>query len=130
MSVIGRSKLSAHKETPSLVRNRLTLTRRRSPGRCTLPSRTTSAFNCRAAVRASVSSFKYRRYLNEETDALTAARQLNADVVLEGSVQRPGDRLRVSVNLLRTSDGVSLWADNFDLPMTDIFTIQDKVSEQ
>ncbi len=71
-----------------------------------------------------------RRYLNEDTDALTAARQLNADAVLEGSVQRADDRLRVSVNLLRTSDGVSLLADNFDMRMTDIFTIQDTVAQQ
>ncbi len=71
-----------------------------------------------------------RRYLNEETDALTAARQLNADAVLEGSVQRAVDRLRVSVNLLRTSDGVSLWSDNFDMRSTDIFTIQDTVAQQ
>jgi serine/threonine-protein kinase len=71
-----------------------------------------------------------RRYLNEDTDALTAARQLNADAVLEGSVQRAGDLLRVSVNLLRTSDGASLWADKFDMRMTDIFAIQDKVAQQ
>ena len=71
-----------------------------------------------------------RRYLNEETDALTAARQLNADAVLEGSVQRAEDRLRVSVNLLRASDGVSLWADNFDMRAADIFTIQDTISQQ
>jgi serine/threonine-protein kinase len=71
-----------------------------------------------------------RRYLNEDTDALTAARQLNADAVLEGSVQRADDRLRVSVNLLRTADGASLWADNFDMRMTDIFTIQDTVAQQ
>jgi TolB-like protein len=71
-----------------------------------------------------------RRYLSEDTDALTAARQLNTDAVLEGSVQRSDDRLRVSVNLLRTSDGVSMWADKFDLQMTDIFTIQDTVSQQ
>ncbi len=71
-----------------------------------------------------------RRYLNEETDALTAAQQLNADAVLEGSVQRGGDRLRVSVNLLRTRDGKSLWSDKFDMPMTDIFVIQDTVAQQ
>jgi TolB-like protein len=71
-----------------------------------------------------------RRYLNEETDALTAARQLNADAVLEGSVQRADDRLRVSVNLLRTSDGASLWADSFDMRVADIFTIQDTMSQQ
>jgi serine/threonine-protein kinase len=71
-----------------------------------------------------------RRYLSEDTDALTAARQLNADAVLEGSLQRADDRLRVSVNLLRTRDGASLWADNFDMRMTDIFTIQDNVAQQ
>ncbi len=71
-----------------------------------------------------------RRYLNEDTDALTAARQLNADAVLEGIVQRADDRLRASVNLLRTSDGASLWTDSFDMRMTDIFTIQDTVAQQ
>jgi serine/threonine protein kinase/TolB-like protein len=71
-----------------------------------------------------------RRYLNEDTDALTAAGQLKADAVLEGNVQRAGDRLRVSVNLLRAGDGASLWADNFDMGMTDIFTIQDTVAQQ
>ncbi|MCA1626205.1 MAG: hypothetical protein LC778_20915, partial [Acidobacteria bacterium] len=71
-----------------------------------------------------------RRYLKEDTDTLAAARQLNADAVLEGSVQRADDRLRVSVNLLRTGDGVSLWSDNFDMRMTDIFTIQDTVARQ
>jgi TolB-like protein/predicted Ser/Thr protein kinase len=71
-----------------------------------------------------------RRYLKEDTDALIAAGQLKADAVLEGNVQRAGDRLRVSVNLLRAGDGASLWADNFDMGMTDIFTIQDTVAQQ
>jgi eukaryotic-like serine/threonine-protein kinase len=71
-----------------------------------------------------------RRYLKEDTDALTAARQLTADAVLEGSMQRTDDRLRVSVNLLRTGDGASLWADSFDMRMADIFTIQDTVAQQ
>ncbi len=71
-----------------------------------------------------------RRYFDENTEALAAARQLNADAVLEGSVQRDGDRLRVSVNLLRTADGVSLWSDNFDMRTGDIFTIQDTVAQQ
>lgn len=71
-----------------------------------------------------------RRYLNAEPDVLTAARELNVDAVLEGNVQRDGDRLRVSVNLLRVNDGVSLWADNFDMRTADIFTIQDTVAQQ
>ncbi len=71
-----------------------------------------------------------RPYLNEDTDALTAAKQLGVDAVLEGSLQRSGDRLRVSVNLLRTEDGASLWSDSFDIRMADIFTVQDTVAQQ
>ena len=70
------------------------------------------------------------KYLKVDTDSLEVARQLNADAVLEGSTQRVGDRLRVTVNLLRTRDGASLWADSFDLPAADIFVIQDKVAQQ
>ena len=70
------------------------------------------------------------RFQKEDTDSLTAARQLNADAVLEGTVQRAGDRLRVSVNLLRVSDGTSLWAENFDMSANDIFAIQDKVGNE
>jgi len=70
------------------------------------------------------------KYIKEDTDSLAVARQLNADAILEGTVQRAGDRLRVTVNLLRTSDGVSLWADSFDLTTADIFAIQDKVAQQ
>ncbi len=71
-----------------------------------------------------------RRYANQEVDALQAAREQQVDAVLDGTMQRDGDRLRVSVNLLRTSDGASLWADQFDLPFTEIFGLQDKVSRQ
>ena len=70
------------------------------------------------------------KYVKEETDSLAAARQLNADAVLEGTVQRAGNRLRVTINLLRTSDGVSLYTDNFDMTTADVFAIQDKVAQQ
>jgi serine/threonine protein kinase len=70
------------------------------------------------------------KYFKDDTDSLTAGRQLKTDAVLEGSVQRSGDRLRVSVNLLRTSDGASLWADNLDMAASDIFLIEDKVAQQ
>jgi TolB-like protein len=70
------------------------------------------------------------KYAKTETDSLEAAKQLSADAVLEGTTQRVGDRLRVTVNLLRTRDGASLWADSFDMPAADIFAIQDKISQQ
>jgi TolB-like protein/Flp pilus assembly protein TadD len=71
-----------------------------------------------------------RRYSSEDTDGLTAAKQLRVDSVLEGTIQRANDRLRVSVNLLRTSDGMSLWSDSFNLNAGDIFAIQDTISQQ
>ena len=70
------------------------------------------------------------RYANQETDTLAAARELNTDAILEGNVQRSGDRLRVSVNLLRTADGISIWSENFDMPGNDIFRVQDEVAKQ
>jgi serine/threonine-protein kinase len=70
------------------------------------------------------------KYVKEDTDSLTAARQLNADAILEGTVQHAGGQLRVTVNLLRTSDGASLYSDNFDLTTADVFAIQDKIAQQ
>ena len=71
-----------------------------------------------------------QKYATGETDSIEAARQLGVDAVLEGTVQRAGQRLRVSANLRRTSDGASLWAESFDMRSTDIFAIQDEVSRK
>jgi len=54
------------------------------------------------------------KYVKEDPDSLAAARHLSADAILEGTVQHAGDRLWVTVNLLRTDDGASLYTDNFD----------------
>ena len=71
-----------------------------------------------------------RKYVKQETDALAAARELKVDAVLDSTYLHVGDQLRVTVNLLRVEDGASLWADKFDERFTDIFAIQDKVSQQ
>ena len=71
-----------------------------------------------------------RKYANLETDPLTAAQQLKVDSVLDGTVQRAGDHLRVNLNLLRVSDGASLWSGSFNPSSTDIFKMQDEVSQQ
>ncbi len=71
-----------------------------------------------------------RKYATQEVDALEAARQLQVDAVLDGTVQRDGDHLRVSVNLLRAADGTSLWAEQFDQSFTDIFAMQDEAARQ
>jgi DNA-binding winged helix-turn-helix (wHTH) protein/TolB-like protein len=71
-----------------------------------------------------------QKYTNADVSSLEAAAQLGVDAVLDGTVQRAGDRLRVSANLLRANDGASLWTESFDVRLTDIFTIEDEVSKQ
>ncbi len=70
-----------------------------------------------------------RRYSTGDVDAVSAARELRTDAVLEGSVQRAGGELRVSVNLLRADDGRSIWTESFDVPDTQVFEVEDAVSD-
>ncbi|HVF17180.1 MAG TPA: winged helix-turn-helix domain-containing protein [Steroidobacteraceae bacterium] len=69
-----------------------------------------------------------RRYGAIEQDPLAAGRELDVDTVLEGSLQRRDDRLRVSVRLLRVADGKQLWAQNYDQDFTTIFDVQDAIA--
>ena len=71
-----------------------------------------------------------RRYVAEDTDALTAAKDLAVNAILEGTIQRNGDKVRITVNLLRSDDGASLWTEKYDAQLTDIFAVQDKVAQQ
>src|SRR5882724_2209001 len=71
-----------------------------------------------------------RKYADLEQDALTAGRELEVDSVLEGSLQRQGRKIRVTVRLLNVSNGASLWAGTFDEELTDIFALQDAISER
>ena len=71
-----------------------------------------------------------RKYATQETDALEAARQLKVDAVLDGTVQRAGDRLRVNLNLLRVRDGASLWSETFNVTQADLFDMQDQIAQQ
>lgn len=71
-----------------------------------------------------------RRYGGLEQDAQTAGRELEAELVLDGSIQRWGDRIRVTARLVKTADGASLWVGTFDEKFTDVFTVQDAISER
>lgn len=71
-----------------------------------------------------------RRYADIERDALGAGRELDADVVVEGSIQRSGQDLRVTVRLLRVDDGSALWADTFHENAASIFAVQDAICER
>jgi len=63
-------------------------------------------------------------------DPLAAGREQGVDAVLDGKIQRDGERVRVTVQLVRVSDGVPLWADGFDEKFTNIFAVQDAISER
>ena len=71
-----------------------------------------------------------RRYNSVEQDSLAAGRELGVESVLEGTIQNWGDRIRISAKLLRTSDGKQLWTEKFDEKFTDIFAVQDSISER
>jgi serine/threonine-protein kinase len=58
------------------------------------------------------------------------ARQLKLNYIVHGSFLKSGDQCRVTVQLIRVSDDSNLWAEDYRLPWTDIFTIQDQVSEK
>jgi len=70
------------------------------------------------------------KYQNTGKDPLEAGREQGVDAVLEGQVQRIGDRVRVTARLVRTSDGSSLWADRFEEKFTNIFAVEDAVAEK
>lgn len=71
-----------------------------------------------------------RKYSSVEIDSPLAGRELNAEAVLDGTIQTSGDRIRISARLLRSSDGKQLWAGQFDEMLTDIFAVQDSISER
>jgi DNA-binding winged helix-turn-helix (wHTH) protein/TolB-like protein/tetratricopeptide (TPR) repeat protein len=71
-----------------------------------------------------------RRYNSVEQDASMAGRELAVESVLDGTIQNWGDRIRISAKLLRSSDGKQLWAGQFDEKFTDIFAVQDAISEK
>ncbi len=71
-----------------------------------------------------------RRFSSPEQDPADAGRQLGVETVLDGGVQISGDRVRVSAKLIRSEDGRQLWAEQFDEPLGDIFSVQDSISKR
>ena len=69
-----------------------------------------------------------RRYGALDQDPIAAGRELGVDTVLDGSLQRSGNRLRVAARLLRGADGQQLWAQSFDQDFTTIFDVQDTIA--
>jgi len=78
-------------------------------------------------VIARTSSFKYKR---KEVDVKLVGRELGVRYVLEGSVQRSGDRVRINAQLIDTSTGHHLWAERYDRDLTEIFALQDEITKK
>lgn len=70
------------------------------------------------------------KYTAANSDLAGIGRELNVQTVLDGRVQRAGDRMRVTVQLIRTEDGKPLWAERFDEQSVDIFALEDSVSQK
>jgi TolB-like protein/Flp pilus assembly protein TadD len=79
--------------------------------------------NLKVAARTSSFSFKTK---NASVDEI--GRALHVNSVLEGSVRKSGNRLRITVQLINATDGYHLWSERYDREMKDIFDVQDEIT--
>ena len=80
-----------------------------------------------AGVIARNTAFTYK---GKHVDVKAVGRELSVRYVLEGSVQRSGNQLRINVQLIDAGTGVHLWAERFDKPVADLFDMQDEIVAQ
>ena len=76
-------------------------------------------------VIARTSSFSFK---GKEVDVATIAKALNVANVLEGSVRKSANTLRITAQLVRASDSSQLWSQTYDRQMTDVFKVQDEIA--
>ena len=76
-------------------------------------------------VIARTSSFAFK---GKAIDIAEIARRLNVAHVLEGSVRKSGNRIRITAQLIRTADSTHLWSETYDRPLKDIFAVQDEIA--
>jgi TolB-like protein len=76
-------------------------------------------------VRSETSSFAFK---GKPQKARDAGRELEADYLVEGSVLRSGQQLRINVQLVRATDDFPIWSGRYDRELTDVFAIQDEIS--
>lgn len=76
-------------------------------------------------VAGRTSSFAFK---GAKVDLATIGEKLNVDKILEGSVRKSGNRLRITAQLVNASDGYHLWSERFDRELTDVFAIQDEIA--
>jgi TolB-like protein len=79
------------------------------------------------AVRSRSASFRFR---GSDLDPARVARELAVRYVVEGSVRRMGDRIRISVELIDAESGSQVWAERFDRASSELFDVQDQVVQR
>ena len=79
--------------------------------------------NLRVAARTSAFSFK-----NKHVDLRIVGERLNVKTVLEGSVRKYGNRVRIMAQLINVADGYHLWSERYDRELKDIFEVQDEIA--
>ena len=84
--------------------------------------------NSRELVVSSLNSV--RKFVGLEQDSVAAGQQLQVSSVLEGNVQKAGDRIKVTARLIKVADGSSLWAGTFEDKFTDVFAVQDAIAQK
>jgi serine/threonine-protein kinase len=77
-------------------------------------------------VTARTSSFFFR---GKEGDVREIGARLNVESILEGSVRKAGNRIRVTTQLVSAAEGYHLWSQRYDRDMTDVFAVQDEISQ-
>jgi tetratricopeptide (TPR) repeat protein len=71
-----------------------------------------------------------RRFAGPDQDPLAAAAQLDTQWILDGTVQRWGDRVRVTARLLHAPEGTASWSGSFDERFGDVFSVQEQIAER
>ena len=84
----------------------------------------------RTSLMRVVSRRAASRFRGTGADLLEIGRTLNVERVLEGSVRKSGDRLRITVQLVNISDGCQLWSKTYDRTLPDIFAIQEAIADE
>src|ERR1039458_3895669 len=77
----------------------------------------------RVVARTSVFAFK-----GKPQDVRQVGKQLNVATVLEGSIRKDGDHLRITAQLIGVSDGYHLWSESYDRDLKDVFAVQKELS--
>jgi len=76
-------------------------------------------------VASRTSAFTFR---GKTVDSIEIGRKLHVSAILEGSVQKSGERVRITLQLIQTRDGYHLWSQTFDRELKDVFSLQDEIS--